>query len=556
MTSIYNFNAYNSVLNVQDRLEESQWAAEKVSIKVRENQIKFEQMLSVAQSIENDIFNFFNVRSIEELNSRVEAYSRQATVFFTGESFKKYVIEPARAAVENIYNQYAKKFMAAFNAAIAGAKKDLQNLTKEEARTILQQYVNFRLIGPDTNQTIDWGKIRPGGQVVVHDEDFNLGYDKNGKVIVTEIFGQKFSKGLRQRLNNKAYANLTDFEDGEVVVHGYTDKDTNYYYMLFQAAGGSGFETHTQFKEIWDKTDEKGKERIINIVREFFINYAKKATSGNLPPYFINTINDYVNEDTIADFFVGKSINDITGIFGELNALYFIHFLFGENKQISSSTIEWLGNQIEENKKPPVDIVVKGIMGEANVNFSLQVKNTSDSERGIFEIRELNQQMIEEGLRKLIGDETTYRRVMQIFFMKAFNIEFQQYKEKAVEKPNSYFRNLAGNEISSLSEKMSRLLIFLQPQILNLNVTKEYEKNNKLTNDLFLFGIKFVTAAQILKEIKDFSKSSPVGFNTAYQVMTERKFKDFNIVDFRNTRQKISIKKQTTKITSYYNLNS
>ena len=216
----------------------------------------------------------------------------------------------------------------------------------------------------------------------------------------------------------------------------------------------------------------------------------------------INKIIDYILEEkNYYAFFVGRNENDITGLLGEIQGIYYLSkFLGGFNEGL----IQWRGGTYTGDKstKPHQDILLNGL--------GIQVKNTTREIFDSFGEVGFTEASIPTILER-INISSYAKDVFENFYGTVnFNIEYHydgRRKEgtrylpglRMSDKNAKRFKNERQN-LLKYQQDIDNLLSLFGATLMYLDV---YEDSQKLdANVLFLLGgVAFQTASQILSEL-------------------------------------------------------
>ena len=528
---------FNKVKDIPVRLRESLIAGDILAQKLKEEESQTKRFYLKALEVQKQILDYFNASSMEEIRQRIKIYSDNATRAFSYSEMRK-VIEQGKLAVNEKYRKDANEFIILFNEALEEVKISEDEPTKEKISEIITKKINDFFYA---NYKYESG--RGGRKATLNTSSFEIVDGEEGKEL-GNIIRTNFSKGFLNRLNFYFDNNIeakAKIEDENIIFTG-KNNITDYYFMLYNIASDFGkteFITRSDFTAIWEKQPIEKQNLIVKDIQDYFCRYVE-TTVGAIDPIFIQAIEKYINKDTVPYFFVGKNVNDITGLFGEIQAIYFLYCLFDGNVP-SNLPIFWIGQQLLGDSKPRVDIVINDLINYSSIN--IQVKNTILEQETSYDIRELTVKQLEEFLADCFPTHNDFEHFMQIFLMKSFNIEFQQKKEGPVAGSNPFFRPYRVS-IEHYAAELARIAMLLNPQIINLQTFQMY--NDLQYNDMFFFATEVLTAAEILEKMLDFNSPSPVGLRFNFNIKG-----GMNIVTYRRQGEG-DYEINTGKLTSYY----
>ncbi len=276
---------------------------------------------------------------------------------------------------------------------------------------------------------------------------------------------------------------------------------------------------------------EKGITEINEIIKQRIIDDVKGAENKEL----IRIIIDYVLKKENVAFFVGQNENAITGILGEIQALYYICSLTGLKP--NDADVKWQGGLPEDGKQPHRDIVLK--------NFGIQVKNTTKDilsgkngmEVGFWELK------LDTFLDRLgLNDEV--RTLFENFYGTCvFNIPY--IYDPSQEKGSKYIKTREGGTsyptynvnreyLLSMQKQIDILMSVYTAAIMYMDTTNQIKEvdTDDLNSLYILGGVTAVTASQILKKVLNILKQlrenpTMIGVQTDLSVKANS---DMNIV--------------------------
>lgn len=240
-------------------------------------------------------------------------------------------------------------------------------------------------------------------------------------------------------------------------------------------------------------------------------------------------------------FFVGGNIKAMTGVLGEIQAIYFL--LYITNGSIDPN-IEWVGGI----GNPHSDILLKQALG----NFGIQVKNTSiDQAEQEIEFQSFNStnagvkffrggfgnfDNTEEALKELdkLAPYELFNAVETMLVADVFNIEYQWYEGRAYAGDNEDFfqeREL----IEYYAKKAQQIMQLFSVSMMYMQNT---ELSNAQTNILYFVGGGIVrSAGTILNKIIFELESELHSFRMTMRNTGSASGSQKTIVDFLNAGQ-------------------
>ena len=180
-----------------------------------------------------------------------------------------------------------------------------------------------------------------------------------------------------------------------------------------------------------------------------------------------------------AAFFTGRNDNAIIGIFGELQGMYYLYSILGENTTLSVPDFKWIGGDTSAGGgiKTGADIIVQ--IGES-LGFGIQVKNSMEltkstgfsdfviSKDGISNIDGFMNQMVKLGI-----DPAIVTSIEEIMTMKSFNIGYRLEGRHAVAKSplpiaGTDIYKTAYEKLDVLIDKANRLMALAAAAIMRI----------------------------------------------------------------------------------------
>ena len=419
--------------------------------------------IEVLKQKEKQIFKILKVKNIQELNNRLEEY-KKAVLNLSGAGLNQAFIAVLKEKNQQEYE--------AFNEAVLSViEEDLfQNKTFEQLE-------------------------KKGTDIIL--EALNKGMDRKGKtnfsskrgMSTKEIFPASFTKEQKKRWE-------------ELLKKKYANKPKVQKYLQVQATSN---QNQIQATFTWsgitqDLTPTEARARLtedeiiqINLQIKRLI-LSKINNDINL----VSKIIDHILSKDNTVFFVGKNINDITGILGEIQGLYYLSKFLGGDL---TEAISWYGGLHigKDGKKPHRDILLE--------NFGIQVKNTIKEDIGRVDFASGD---INTFLDKINLTPETKNIFLNFYGTIAFNVEYHVDRRKKQgtqymsglnlrAKNAKEFSNLRG-KLLSFETDINTLLSLFGATYMYLDVA---EKGKTIdANSLFLLGgVAFQTASQILSDI-------------------------------------------------------
>ena len=261
----------------------------------------------------------------------------------------------------------------------------------------------------------------------------------------------------------------------------------------------------------------------------------------------VGKIIDHVISKNDTVFFVGKNTNDIIGILGEIQGLYYLSKFLGGNL---TKALSWRGGTFEgeKGKKPHQDILLNGL--------GIQVKNTINDTLGRVDFTENN---IDTFLDKINLSADAKNVFINFYGTEAFNVEYHVERTRRGRKYVSglnlnaknakRFRDLR-QKLLTFESDIDKLLSLFGATYMYLDVAKKGKKLD--ANILFLLGgVAFQTASQILSDILEDLKNEQARFKV--QINTKQNRNIIDALNYKATDDDYSqMLVQDIKLTSSY----
>lgn len=420
--------------------------------------------IAILKAKEQKLFNLLGVSSIEELNKALQEY-REAVLNLSGAQLNEYFVGALRAENQKEFESFSKAVMDVVT-------EDLFNnepLEKLGRDTIHEAILSLLNIGKKGTRFTSSAGIRDGAI-------FPSSFTKEQKKRWDQLLRQKYSHKKSVMDYISITANPT--KDG-------MEADFTWYDFTEEM-------TPTEAKE---RLTESQLENINQQVRQLVLSRVGK--DGHM----INEIMGEMLKENKYLFFVGKNVNEITGILGEIQGIYYLAKLFrGDWRR----AIKWRGgtNTGVGNTKPHQDILLK--------EFGIQVKNTTkesliDMSAVSFSEMKLESMLARAGISPPAADV-----FVNYYGTLAFNVEYHRDRRRRV--GNQYLPGLrmtdknakrfAANRahLIALEKDIETLLSMFAAAFMYLDVSEQAQGLD--ANVLFLLGgAAFYTASQVLTDV-------------------------------------------------------
>lgn len=428
------------------------------------------QQIEVLEAKEQQIFSILGVRSIEELNQRLQEF--QSAVFnLSGQQLYSHFLKLLTENQQKISSQFSE---------------DVQNIV---AQALNEEGISYAALGKE-------GIISLIGQLLK--QNTQSGRLKIGKGVETEkLIPSKFTKAQKKRweqliLKAKSREGISYCgQNGKNIKIYLEDSGQNNFSATFDWYFATNNLTKTEAREIYSTAPH-----VLQEINNKMVDFIVSHVSSHQEIVRNIVINKILARDPYA-FFVGQNINDITGLLGKIQGLYYLHVLTG-----GKSTTNWVGGITANGKKPHRDIVL-------NEFFGIQIKNTT---------KDLLQQSLNNGMTvgfqsatlshflSQLHTSSYFQEVFEEFYgTKMFNVPYKiedgRYvsgsdgsdKAKIFQGYKNNLDNLTG-DVEAALQGFAATFMYLDVET---EVLRMYDGNS-----LFLLGgTMFVTASWMLTQV-------------------------------------------------------
>lgn len=444
--------------------------------------ITLEQQIKNAIAREQEIFNKlskYGIENVDELNARLAKYE-QAVFPLSGPQLAN-IFFGIKKRVQGYDLQDLAQLQSLLSQKTIEMIKDENNIINEEA--MLNEVIKLMR------------KLENNGKAArrIKEINFQNNSSKEGYIKVSE-----FTKAQRKAIEKAIDVFNSDKKNKEKQIKKKTFEVENSFSddqvrSDFSWQGVIDFKTKAQAEELV-KQGLLDLNEINSTIRNEIIK-----TCGN-DPIIVAIIDHILKQDRYA-FFVGFNEKDITGLLGEIKAMYYLATFFGiEN-------IQWLGGlQIGEgNQKPHRDILLDETVG-------VQVKNTTRDISSHFSSYFTNASLD----TALSSFPPNVSMIFKSFYgTLAFNVPYYVTKGgKAMagtlhnKNPNMKTFLRRREQVLALIPQMEKVMSIYASNLMFLETAETLEKQNLTdTNSLFFIGGKtFVLVSQMLQDILDYIK--------------------------------------------------
>ena len=420
--------------------------------------------INILKIKEQKIFKLLNVNNLKELNQRLEKYKTDVCNL-SGAGLNEAFLESLRWKSEKEFRTFEEAVMSVIEEEILEGKPiyewGVDTARKKVLEAISESFGNI----PNVKFWSEKG---------MSSTEFSVAnFTKEQKERWKKLLATKYKNNLKaQRYNIIVNSTETSFTN-EFNWYGITNKLTQ-------------LEAKEQLtlKEVYE-INQKIKALILS----------KVSDQG-----LISQILDHILMKDPYAFFVGKNLNDITGLLGEVQGLYYLAKFLGDDL---SAALSWQGGLHvgSGNKKPHQDILLNGL--------GIQVKNSAKDDFFGNDISFANAS-IQTILDKLNITSEAKNLFANFYATLNFNIEYHYEKEKSIgtqyvkgirmtDKGAEQFVQLHTklesyqNDIDKLMSLFAATLMYMDADVLAQGMD---------ANVLYLLGgVAFQTASNILSMV-------------------------------------------------------
>lgn len=250
---------------------------------------------------------------------------------------------------------------------------------------------------------------------------------------------------------------------------------------------------------------------------------------------------DYILKETQwKAFFVGKSVNDIIGLCGEIQSIYYLYCFLGCEPSTLGNEIKWMGGKHvgEKGQKPHRDTLLQV--------FGIQVKNSVSQELRSIDFADAS---IETILQKIgVGGDDVKNLIANFYGTKHFNVGYninprtgKYYIDRddplrAIDSDGTnraviYQRTY--RQLMDKSDDIEKLLAFSAATLMYMDIG-DIPGNLDANNLYLLGGATFYAASNILSYILKTFKEDKDGILRAFRVHSSSSKDSHTIVDALN----------------------
>ena len=537
--------------------------------------------------------------SMAQLNARIQEF-QGLTEYFNGPALRDAVINPIQGKLVNMSQLKAQKY----DEWLAQHCNDLIGTFQKVVNNIAQE-MNLEPTAENVGEIINEVFLRlnyssPSGSISVKQPTGGRLLSNDTKELAKNIMSQlkkgmererdpnflalvkgnrAENKNFRRRLFALAKAQLgEEFDDWikypeDMVIEGdfsqgedgrfqlYTDF-TNLFTQYMTPANGIIAETAARNFFETKKNDAAFMEEFYNAAESYFMSYVNNSgLQIKNREYLVEKLRQAIRHIATtypAAFFPGANTQGVIGIFGEIQALFYIYALLGENSSLNPETVaSWIGG-IGGGIKTGADVLIS--IGE-HIGYGIQVKNSmSLGGSTSFSDFALNSGY-KEGDRgfvdQLIGfglPRETVDAIEDLLTMETFNIPYHLEGQRAVEghpKIRTEEYNRTRDEITRMYNQANKLMVLAAATIMRIRYLEEQDITS--ANTLFIIGGTLaISAAQILDNlIKQIKGEIDTVFKVRTKTALEGKEGKYTIINWINDGRHNIDGLKTTLSTSY-----
>lgn len=290
---------------------------------------------------------------------------------------------------------------------------------------------------------------------------------------------------------------------------------------------------------------------LVNIVKDNLKTKIKNKYSGKNSKIFHEVVDEIISQAPITALFTGQNAaNNITGLLGEIQGLFYIRVILNDKK--SSAKASWTATQTfgGNTKQVHTDILLEDVLG----SYGIQIKNTS-LEQALAQEKAINFQSFEsskakhfidgnlsiinptENIKQVLGenDLELYYAIDNILAMENFNIEYIWENKAPKIAPNKDFSPVR-IDIERLAQLAKKAILVFSAASMFMQMSNEVNLKTGGGNSLYIIGGTLaITSATIISDIIKDLENNIQRFSVEYKTRAKtqgEKGKNFTIVDF------------------------
>lgn len=490
---------------------------------IQEQKSNLNTQIQILENKEKALFEILKVKNIEELNQRLKEY-RAETLNLFGQGLHKSFIFPLESDKIKDYEKYEKAVYEVIEDLRKTSEKDFINQSKGTFGNLIHGIVMSALNAKNNQSNKQIGHFYAS-----HGYDLGSSSTTIEEIVNPLYFSKEQQKRLEEimeeKYNNGNFPAVVDF-------------------LISKNNNGQSITTWFDYTEKY--TSKKAKNLDTTNTNQNIKNMIISKNPQAQP--LLEKVIDYVLQEQNTAFYVGKNEKEITGILGEIQAIYFLCKL---TNSVPGEVVKWKGGIIDRSKgkKPHQDIVLE--------NLGIQVKNTTKELEKLIDINinfwDLN---IHEFLKRLKLSESVKEMFLNYFGTYQFNVPYVKKENGSYQKADeavgagSEIFNPAREKLEDLQLDIDKLFSVFAASLMYMDIGEDVPKID--TNILYVLGgTAVITASQILNKIKSsFQTKTPIMINSFL------KTKETNIVGMLNGGQFFTTKEHKGKTISENVLNN
>lgn len=279
--------------------------------------------------------------------------------------------------------------------------------------------------------------------------------------------------------------------------------------------------------EVDDETAIKTNQQLVATVHSYIMQKAPKELKSETVLKIVNHVFTYAPDSKVSKAgFIGKNEKNITGLFGEIQALCYLALLMGDNFELNNQNVAWAARETDLGKQYHADIVLKEAYG-------IQVKNTT---KDIVDKIDFNSAKLDFLIDSLIDNNFITNEegaiIQDIYATYYFNVPYIFTEDSLVASTNLDYAPI-DDQLLTYAKLADQFLTLMFEYFMYIG-TGNAAKNER-GNLLFILGGEYVVLASeiyeaILEQIDkmtDFQISRPSRYDSTIE----------NIVSFSNNNK-------------------
>lgn len=469
---------------------------------VRQKQQELQKQLNILKKKEQQLFSYFGdangqkITTVEQLNKQLQEY-KKCTLTLSGKEMNEEYIFQLRDA-----NQISAKLLN--EAARESIQLMVQQSMQEKGSKSFGQYVGSIFINK-LNEGLEHRRGRRFEKMSNWDKTASLD-DIQTFLFTTEQRARLIEVMKKQTEDNPEIdlpAIRKYLEEADAIR---TDGEGKYTFNWFNLTRG-GTKAPIKPSEVTKFLDDK----TIAAINEKIMSKIISDVPTNYQPLMREVIHHILKQHGTA-FFVGKNVQGIEGILGEIQSLFYVCLL--TNNHPDEAKVYWRGG-LRDNKGKKLshqDIVVNGL--------GIQVKNTIDD---IFETGKLNVGFTELKLDSFldkIGVDDNIRNIFKNYYgTYVFNIPYVVKDGNYIHAQRSGYIpfDQARATLLSLQPQIDALMSLFSAILMYMDINEDvHNLSQQDANILYMLGgVTAITASSViektLNQFKDFDSLRKVG---------------------------------------------